>query len=406
VKAAGDEMEPKSWRKFDFARLGSGPLYFYVGAGLSMSAAGLVGWAEMAWLIWLYRTKYEGAAEEPPGRTAKKLGSYLQSFLAEPEDGCQILSRDSKSPKALGRAVLLNLMLRYRGPRFELFLPKGAKEPVPKITKHRPRPGAEPSAEDLTLHSLVWRSRCHGVLTTNYDMLLEHAYSLYQHGAALRSYRYNANLLRYLLSNPRFVLKLHGDINDLATMEFDPDAAWVPGAPFRNRYGGQLKEVYHAILQRGQMIYIGCGFQDATIRELHKFHLRKRRRRGDTTEQRSRPVALVPDSLQLRTRFDEIEFLTYPRGRYREVREFLEQIVDARSDLEDTWQACAEASDIRMQVFRPTSPELRLRQNLSTEPWTCKAHKPRGKSKRRQDAVAGGLGAGRRSRPAKGEPRA
>ena len=399
---SGNVNSPHNWRSYDFARLGSGPLYFYVGAGLSMGAAGLVGWPEMACLIWLYRTKYELTLWDPPGQTADKLGEYIQDFVAEEDEEGPIFSRKSTNRKALGRAVLLNLMLRYRAPRFELVLPNEANAPkVPKVAEHRPRPGAEPNAEDLVLHSLVWRSRCHGVLTTNYDMLLEHAYSLYQHGAALRSYRYNAHLLRYLLSNPQFVLKLHGDINDVATMQFDPESAWKTGATFRHEYGRQLKEVYNAILQRGHVIYVGCGFKDATIKQLHarpqdpfQDDFQPKSPWREEVPKRNRRVALVPedfkgDNSSLENAFDEIEFLTYPKDGHHEVREFLEHVVAARSDLEDDWQACAEASHIRLQIFRPTSPALKLQQNLSTELWTCKASEPPGKAKPTRKGAAG-----------------
>jgi NAD-dependent SIR2 family protein deacetylase len=130
--------------------------------------------------------------------------------------------------RTLGRAALLNMLLRYRAPRYCLLPGRDeADEGVSELPRRRP--GKEPSDEDLILQRLVWQSGCHGILTSNYDLLLEHAHSRLEKGGALRSYRYTADLLRYILSNRRFILHLHGDINDIATMQCHPSHAWSTG---------------------------------------------------------------------------------------------------------------------------------------------------------------------------------
>lgn len=378
------------WPNFSFSELESGPLYFYVGAGLS-KAAGLVDWEEMACLIWWFRKHYE---KRDPGvcplrkrtlEAAQENAKYLQEFIDEKErgddakegslDSPPILSRKSTTDEALGRTALLNLMLRYRRPRMSLMSDSKGKAVPEQPPVFRQRPGTEPSTEDLRLQSLIWRSRCHGVLTTNYDMLLEHAYSLYDHGAALRSYRYSAGFLRYLLSNPRFVLKLHGDINDIATMEFDPWSAWDNRQRLGGEAGEQLKQVYNAALRRGHMVYIGCSFRDRTIHELHNGKGRRPAEpwSKDKKARRNCRVALVPEEncKGLPAKYPGIQFLTHRRKQYQEVGGFLESIVAARSGMHDVWQACPEASDIHRQLFLAPEEDLKLQKNLSTESWSC-----------------------------------
>ncbi len=383
------------WEDFAFSRLASGPLFFYVGAGLSI-AAGLVRWNEMPSMIWWYRRHYEGRTRQracPPDdesdETAKKNAAFLQSFVAQPERKNRLirsLSRQSRDPRGLGRTALLNMMLRYRAPRLQFTEDNCKAAPVPRDPKKpHARPGKEPSAEDLVLHSLIWRSACNGVLTTNYDMLLEHAYSLFHHGAALRSYRYNADFLRYLLSNPRFVLKLHGDINDFGSMELDPDGAWEKKRKKKGRFvdqenrGDDLKRVYRAILAQGHMVYVGCGFRDRTIEELHRFWVNN----PYPGEQRNFRIALIPGPPLIPEselpkgldRFQDIEFLTFNSG-WHEVREFLERVEGARSGARVDWTPSLESRDIHRQIFLAwdaTPPA----QHLETEPWTCRGVRPR-----------------------------
>lgn len=359
------------WRNFDFSRLQRGPLYVYVGAGLSMGAAGLVGWKEMTCLIWWYLKNYERKEELPPCPTdPEEMARFLQEFITEtesPESSLRIMSRESTDQRALGRTSLLNMMLRYRAPRVRWSAEGGEVKPVSLSSKLRGRPGQPLDAEDLVLHSLVWRTGCHGVLTTNYDVLLEHAYALYSHGAELRSYRYTANFLRYLASNPRFVLKLHGDINDLATMEFDPNGAWRDGGRFADETGRgeDLKRVYSALLSRGHIVYVGCGFTDETIRRLHDDWVTRR------AASRFHRVALIPVwEEEVKERFPSIEFLTY-KDTDKEVRQFLESLVAARSGVQERWPPSLEASDLYRQIFLSVSGDPPV-QRMVTELWSCK----------------------------------
>jgi len=369
------EAEPMAsrgnWQDFDFSRLQRGPLYAYVGAGLSMGAAGLVGWNEMACLIWWYLRYYENKEDMPSCPTdPEENARFIQKFITEtesPETDVRIMSRKSNDQRALARTSLLNLMLRYRAPRLRWCAEGGEAKPMSQSSKLRGRPGRPLDAEDLVFHSLVWRTGCHGVLTTNYDMLLEHAYSLFSHGADLRSYRYTADFLRYLVSNPRFVLKLHGDINDLATMEFDPNDAWGDGGRFSDgkSIGEDLKRVYGALLSRGHMIYVGCGFTDETIKRLHDSWV------GGGGAARFCRVALIPVwEEEVKERFPAIEFLTY-EDPDREVRQFLECVIAARSGVRESWPASLEASSLYRQIFFSVSGDPPV-QRMITELWSCK----------------------------------
>ncbi|HEY7533001.1 MAG TPA: AMP-binding protein, partial [Nitrospiraceae bacterium] len=333
-----DPGPARHWSEFDFSSLQNGPLYCYVGAGLSM-AAGLVGWGEMASLVWRYRKEYESwNGHECPKDDAVANASFLDEFVNEHVKGSRtrkILSHNSGDELASGRTILLNLILRYRSPMVRV-------PPGDFGYAHRSRWGREPIAEDLVLQSLVWRTRCHGVLTSNYDMLLEHAFSMFNHGAALRSYRYNADFLKYIMSNPHFVLKLHGDINDIGRMQLNPQRAW--GRTRRNNYfydyQEDLKQVYSSALQNGHMIYVGMGFRDHTIERLHKSW---REKEHSTNFLR---IALIPGSELRSVRgkgFDDILFLTYggdssPAKQsemealsFTSVREFLSRIAHHRS---------------------------------------------------------------------------
>lgn len=370
----------RSWREFDFSRIATGALYYYVGAGLSMEA-GLASWSEMVCLIWAYRERFEGRNRPrcPPDDPAE-LEKYLDRFVREHTKRFRpwtprILShRSGDDPgewRALGRTALLNMLLRYRGPRGCLVPQKGRAQLG--TGPPRSRPGEEPSHEDLMIHSMIWRSRCHGVFTTNYDMLLEHAFSLFHYGGDLRSYRYSADFLRFVLSNPHFVLKLHGDINDIATMEFCPGKAWRRGGlSRRNGRGEDLKRAYASALDRGHMIYLGCGFRDATIRKLHRSW-----KASEESSSFCRVGLLRRDELDeliesgRATEFTErgIELLSFED--FFEVREFMKVAVSARSGARERWSACPEATDLHQQLFLSWDPTAAKR-NYWTESWSCK----------------------------------
>lgn len=377
-----DLVHHSPWTRFDMSLLSTGQLYFYVGAGLSI-ASGLVGWDEMARMVWRYRTYYEGVKSPcPPQRDADTNAEFLQRLLEERDSKRPpIMSHNSKDPRAFGRAVLLNLILRRRAPRTRLKEEEGKAIPDDSQPRHeRSRYGQEPSAEDFALQSLVWRAKCHGVLTPNYDMFLEHAHSLFHHGSALRSYRYNANLLRYIFSNPAFVLKLHGDINDIHTVLLDPRLLWR-GSP----HGGKpsdLKKVYATALARGHMIYVGLGFLDQTIEKLHMYWRRywRMQQRGSHYLR----VALVPrwefesrvfDKIKKRDLFQDIFFLTYETespGQHpsHAVQAFLSRLVEVRRGVRAAPQADDdEAADIHRQMFE-VRPGDDPKQHFQTKPWT------------------------------------
>lgn len=379
----GGSPSPGSWREVDLSSIASGPLYFYVGAGLS-TAAGLVGWSEMACLIWRYLDQYERAQpDDCPLDSADDNERFLADFVirnTELGSGVRILSRESEGPgaetsdgRAFSRAALLNMLLRYRAPRYRVIPAHNKCAESEPGGSPRPRPGEEPNAEDLAVHHLLWKCGCHGILTSNYDLLLEHTHSLAGRGAALRSYRYTADLLRFILSNRRFVLHLHGDINDIATMEFHPSNAWEKGGslgPPGNR-GEDLRRVYARILERGHVIYLGCGFRDETIRRLHDG------RRGPGEAGRTSWLALVPRAELPRIlahQFPGITFLTWDDP--GEVREFVERVHSVRSQASRVERPSLEASDLHRQLFH-SEPGAALRRNLCTDPWTCKALAPR-----------------------------
>lgn len=373
------------WRDFDFSRIASGALYYYVGAGLSMSA-GLVSWHEMVCQMWRYRKCYEKeenlgpCPDDSEESNEKRLEEFVQAETTLKDNKLvRILSRDSANDaneeKALGRTALLNMLLRYRGPVVQL-MPQ-ANDAVPNEDEDlRQRAGQEPSQEDLAVQSLIWRSRCHGVLTTNYDLLLEHAYSASGFGASLRSYRYTADFLRFILSNPQFVLKMHGDINDLRTIEFRPKSAWEGGALSEDKgsRGEDLKRVYGAALNRGHMIYLGCGFRDETIQRLHR-SWQPIPQAGLLSRLAIVPRNEITDGRIVPSDYRDIEFLTWHGDGATEVRLFLERIVSERSALGRPAPACPEASDIHEQVFM-SREVAELRRRMATEHWTCKGRVP------------------------------
>jgi len=361
-------QEAKDWRSKEkiLNPLREGRLYVYAGAGLSM-AAGLVGWDEMAALVWYYLKHYEAGKDllvcpRIPAKKARRNALLLGEFVKDVVEAGFLTSQDS-----FGRLVLLNLLLRYRAPRTKFIAVKKARqmEIRRKQNTDRFRCGEEPSAEDLTLHSLVWRTGCHGVFSPNYDTLFEHAYSLYHHRSALRAYRYNAEFLRYIFSNRRFILKIHGDINDIGSMELDPDEAWTSGRFYGTMVGYNLKHAYKTALESGHMIYIGLSFRDKAIEKLHCC--------GRQSDSPYRRIALMPEkeaAIAGNPCFADITFLTYKdRG---EVRPFLERVVDLRrAGRYRDWQPCLEASEIHRQLFLSESGELVRR--ISTELWSCKS---------------------------------
>ncbi len=341
-----------SWKSFDFSQLARFPLYFYVGAGLSQ-AAGLVGWQEMADLVRVYLNDYEKTGTF---RRRVKGPKNIEPML---DDFVRGLASSPKTDR-LGRTALLNIMLRYRAPRYGLF-----DSATREGSAERGRPGLQPDPEDMVRQSLIWKSGCHGVFTTNYDMVLENAFSVFHHGSALRSYRYDARFLPYLLSNRQFVLKLHGDINDIQSMKFSPSMAWEGGG-FRQTICDNLQKAYEAALQRGHMVYVGCGFSDTTIRKLNAVD-------SVAPAEDLLRIALVPSEApeldRWRKQFPFITFRTFEQR--AEVIEFLKAVTDARGDIDRRWHPCLEASDIHQQIFRPTSPRVRLARRMSTKEWAC-----------------------------------
>lgn len=383
--------EARHWKTFDRSLLESDPLYFYVGAGLSMSA-GLVGWWEMACVVWRYIKYYEAVDMKLPANTAEDNANFLDRFVNESvkrrgRKPYPFLSRDNDDPRVLGRVALLNMLLRYRKPK--TVLERGDLVMPPDEEGHT-RYGQAPIAEDLVLHSLIWRTNCHGVLTPNYDMLLEHAFSLFDHGAALRSYRYDADFLKYIMSNRQFVLKLHGDINDIRSMLFNPQSAWKKGTKYNppgklaGPLGEDLKMVYQTALKRGHMVYVGTSFSDRTIFELHGH------RHNNSVDTPRIRVALIPEggikSIKDRNnRFKDIIFLTYKGGKEKRspndeepshvVREFLSRIVHVRNNLKYKKRGtCLETTDIHSQIFL-SEPNEGAKQLWQTDPWTCESKK-------------------------------
>lgn len=319
-------VRARAWREYDFARLSGESLFFYVGAGLSQ-AAGLVGWNGLTDAISRFRREYENDSLDrpPPADTAEQNAAYLRRFIEETgAEGHPILSRSSRDIRTYPRTVVVNLLLRQK-----------RDDCLHELTER-----------DLELHSAVWRTHCQGVFTTNYDMLLEHAFSLvvpserasvYGNTTPLRTYRYYARFLPYLLSVPRFVLKLHGDVDDIGTMLFDPQTAWEPKGALYGQTGEDLRRVFDAAQLSSHMIYVGCGGRDRTFRELHEG-----RTKGG--EQRERlffvPAAEVDGiSKAMGPTVDDLQFLTYgtqderlnPHEGAHELREFLERVADGKT---------------------------------------------------------------------------
>jgi hypothetical protein len=70
-------------------------------------------------------------------------------------------------------------------------------------------------------------------------------------------------------------LKLHGDIDDIGTMLFDPETAWDRNDQLGEQIGHDLRHVFDAALRSGHIIYVGCGGRDRTFRELHQWRGRR-----------------------------------------------------------------------------------------------------------------------------------
>jgi hypothetical protein len=322
------------------------PLYFYIGAGLSRSA-GICGWHELVERIHGYRVAYESyAGATPIADNAQANSQYLREFVSDvAHDGVRILVRGSTDRRVFGRTVVLNLLLR-----------------------HDAANGWPVNEQRLQLHAALWSCRPHGLLTTNYDTLIERTCPA-DTIAYLRVYRYTASFLPFILSNPTFLLKLHGDVNDIGTMVFDPEYAWrdIHGE-FHGESGEFLKSVYRAAIMRGHMIYLGCGFRDRTITSLHGAV-------GSRPPGQLRRVAIVPDnevaSIQAGGSmvFHDIQFYTYPSARnpYHALLHLLRRLGSMRATAPRE-PACPEASDIRRSLFeQPLFSDIR---RGYTKPWT------------------------------------
>jgi hypothetical protein len=117
------------------------------------------------------------------------------------------------------------------------------------------------------------------------------------------------------------------------------------------------------------MIYLGCGFRDETIRQLHGNW------RYDPWSPYCRLALLGGKYLHGAT--DEIkaahlhgiDLLTFCD--VGEVRQFMKEVVSARSGARERWSACPEASDLHRQLFLGSDP-TQAKRNFTTEPWSCR----------------------------------
>ncbi|HEX9732341.1 MAG TPA: hypothetical protein VGG06_10180, partial [Thermoanaerobaculia bacterium] len=110
---------------------------------------------------------------------------------------------------------------------------------------------------------------------------------------------------------------------------------------------------------------VGCGFTDETIKRLHDSWV------GGGGAARFCRVALIPVwEEEVKERFPAIEFLTY-EDPDKEVRQFLECVIAARSGVRESWPASLEASDLYRQIFLSVSGDPPV-QRMLTEPWSCK----------------------------------
>jgi hypothetical protein len=312
----------------------------------------------MAAAISRLRREYEYDASDQPPRydQASENAAYLRRFVEEKDSQENlILSRVSTDVRTFARTVFLNLLLRFQ------------RHGLQFITE-----------DDLEFHHAVWKTRCQGIFTTNYDMLLEEAFSLippseryltYGHPAALRTYRYYARFLPFLLSVPRFVLKLHGDIDDIGTMLFDPETAWDRSDQLGGQMGHDLRHVFDAALRSGHIVYIGCGGRDRTFRELHQWH----RRTQHGSYQRlffvpANELASIVKEVGHAT--EDLLFLTYGNSQDRtnpavaasELREFLGALITCAksrpmnfsNEATQLWTQFKTTSKLRRQWLTPS----------------------------------------------------
>ena len=237
------------------------PLYAYVGAGLSMSA-GLPSWHGAAEAICKYLTRIEGVEASCNYYQSSSIEAALDDFIKlnyiDSDSGQDISVFDVVDKRLFARAAVINMIFRYRAPV------GGGRGYL------HPRIGQLPSAEDLHMHSLLWRFGTHGIITPNYDVLLERAFDFYDHHGDVRVYRYNAAFLPFVTSSPRFIVKIHGDVNDIRTMIFSPSSSWRDSQTLGGLYGARCSKAYNTMLAQGSMLYIGNGFRDYTFYHLHK----------------------------------------------------------------------------------------------------------------------------------------
>jgi hypothetical protein len=282
-------------------------------------------------------------SELPEHQTAEKLSRFLQAFLKDK------VSEGPGSPMALSRAalecgvecrertylrtVLLNRYLRHAcGMDGSGNAPLHASFPVP----------APINFPALDHQRALHACRPHGVLTPNYDPLIEHAFCRFGEPSAVRVYRYSAQFLPLIHTNPSYILKLHGDINDIGTMLFDPEAAWEADGALAGRAGADLKDVYADVCSKEHLVFVGAGMRDRTVLELHKAWRCDERSRAATL----RRIAFVPEGevrsirselagrTVAETLFDDVEFCTFTPGEDRgssEVRAILDAIALARA---------------------------------------------------------------------------
>lgn len=118
-----------------------------------------------------------------------------------------------------------------------------------------------------------------GFVTTNYDRLLDNIVSGNVHRLtnSIEKLKLVPNAVNYALGNPgnQFLIKLHGDIDDLNSPD---DIEIARGGPFmvlskadysslvQGDRGEALRLALHAILQRTSILFLGYGFGDPDIK--------------------------------------------------------------------------------------------------------------------------------------------
>lgn len=342
-------IHPIHWKRADLKELAEDSLSFYVGSGLS-AASGLVTWGELAQVMDDCRVRCEGRKSALQDNwTADALSAFMQAFLNDPisdsTDSPLALSRDAIEhgddawQQAERRTILLNCFLRNT---YSDLYPDGFKygeyEKVIKVPTGEPR---------LEHQKALWNCDPKAVLTTNYDVLIENGYHQVLEPSKLRCYRYTAQFLPFIMTNERFILKLHGDINDVGTMQFDPNSAWKSKRALGGRAGDDVRKVYEKVMFNGHMIYVGAGMRDWTIIELHKaWRIASAKKNDKRLNSLRRFVILPKDEIKAisnkpagrfaRTSlFDDLQFLWYdPEKEDREntILEFLGKIAEKRQD--------------------------------------------------------------------------